>query len=110
MKNKRSIRFRRIHNEVKRDVITVLTEILKKADDNKLDLDDYRGSLIVNQISDDDQESVVIQSIYLKYGVEHCKVIACCGVFEEEYDQDLEDYSVEFLLNILEATEEAIEE
>ena len=106
MKHKFAIGFRRVYNEVKRDVITILTEILKDVDDNKLYLSGYRGSLIVTHISDDDQESTQIHSIYLK---DECKVIACVGVFEEEYDQDVEEYNVEFLLSILEAAESEIE-
>ena len=110
MKHKHAPGFRRIYNGLKRDIITIMTMILEDVEDNKVQLDDHRGSLVVNRI--DDQESEVIQSIELiKYPADAkppC-VVVWYGVFEEDNNQGVEDYDVSFLLNILEALEKATE-
>lgn len=108
MKHRFAIGFRRVHRDLKSDIITIIAELLKKEPDNKINLEDNQGSLIVNAI--DDQESEVIQSIFLKYdGTENGKVIACIGVYGEDREQDIEEFGVEFLLNVLDAAEEVTE-
>jgi hypothetical protein len=110
MKHKHAPGFRRIHNELKRDIITIMELILEGQPDNKIDLDDNHGSLIVNQI--DDQESEVIRSIELIKRTDNiippC-VVVWYGIYEEENNQAVKDFDVNFLLNILEALETATE-
>jgi hypothetical protein len=109
-KHKHSTGFRRIHNGLKKDIITIMEMILEDQPDNKVMLDDNRGSLVTQVI--DDQESEVIQSIELiKYSGDSrppC-VVVWTGVFEEDNNQGVEDFEVYFLLNILEALEKAVE-
>ena len=80
------------------------------ANDESLQLDDHRGSLCYNVIND--QESEVIQSIEIvRYPneIKAPKVIAWIGVFVEDNTVDIEEFSFEMLLNVLEACEKAIE-
>jgi hypothetical protein len=105
MKHRHAIGFRRVYNELKRDVKTTLTEILKKAEDNQLVLYDDKGSLILNSI--DDQENEVIMSAKLCYPD---KVIVSYGVFEEDNEMAIEDLSIELMLNVLDAAEAALED
>ena len=80
------------------------------ANDESLQLDDHRGNLCYNVI--DDQESEVIQSIVVERypdEIKAPKVLAMIGVHEEDYSVDIEEFSIEMLLNVLEACEKAIE-
>ena len=93
--------FRKTYEMLVKDVIGTIIVFVESQPERKLYVDDYRGSLIVNVI--DDQASEVIQSIEL----EGDKPIARCGVYEEEWNQPLSEFSLEMLLNILDAVEEA---
>jgi len=70
----------------------------------KIDLEDNRGSLVINQI--DDQESEVIQSIER---LENNVYVVWSGVYEEDTKHHLRDFDIPTLINILDAIEAAIE-
>lgn len=97
--------FTAMRNALMKDIV----EVLKAEENNELQLDDHRGSLCYNAI--DEQESEVIQSIYLKYakGGEG-KVVARIGVSEPDYNIDVDDMNIEMILNIMDAVEEAVNE
>jgi hypothetical protein len=96
--------------EVRRKVLEDIKEILRRVSDNELDVSDNRGSLIVNSGSDDAEENVVIQRVWLKYSNNGGIPIAACGVFDEDYEVEVDTFTTEFLMNILEACETAEEE
>ena len=97
--------------EVTRKTLDDINEILMRVPDNELDVDDNRGSLIDHSGSDDAEENVVVQRVYLKNsGKKPSKAIAVCGVWDEDYEIGVDKYPIEFLLNILEALESAEEE
>jgi hypothetical protein len=80
------------------------------ANDESLQLHDNRGSLCYNVI--DDQQSEMIHSIEIvRYPdeIKPPKVMAWIGVYEEDNTVDIEEFSYEMLLNVLEAAEKAIE-
>jgi hypothetical protein len=104
MKKLDKARFYRNGYKAMRDALMKdMVETLKAAEDNELELDDDQGSLIYNSI--DDQESEVIQSVYLRYPD---KVIAKIGAYEPDYEIEVNDMSIELLLNIMDAVEEAV--
>lgn len=70
----------------------------------KIDLEDNRGSLVINAI--DDQQSEVIQSIER---LENNTYVVWSGVYEEENRHSLRDFEIPMLINILDALEAAIE-
>ena len=97
--------FRNGYKAMRKAIMKEIANVLKEHADNELLLDDHRGSLCYNTI--DEQECEVIQSIYLKYGVENCKVVARVGVFEPDYDVDVDDMNIEMVLNVMDAVERA---
>lgn len=97
------------HKGLRLRLIDAIFNILV-ANDDSLQIDDYHGSLCYNVI--DDQESEVIQSITVERyhnEIRAPKVMAQIGVFEPDYSVDIEDFSCEMLLNVLEAAEKAVE-
>jgi len=109
MKKLDSARFMRNgYKAMRKKIMDEITKVLKEAEDNEIQLDDHRGNLCYNTI--DEQESEVIQSIYLKYvaGRENGKIVARVGVFEPDYDVDVDDMNIEMVLNVMDAVEEAV--
>lgn len=87
--------------EIRKEVIIEIIEVLMTAPDNEIYVDDDNGSLVVNRI--DDQESEVIQRVWLKYdvrGYNNSKVMVSGGVFEEDWSNSLEDYPFETILAV----------
>jgi hypothetical protein len=99
-----SARFmRNAYKAMRKKIMNEIIKVLKDADDNELFLEDNRGSLVVGG---DDQESQVIQSIYLRYPD---KVIAKIGIYGEPlYDQNLDEMNIEMILNVFDAVEVAV--
>ena len=91
-------------------MIDAINDILV-ANDNSLQLDDDRGSLIYNVI--DDQESEVIRSIVKTNNPNTMKpptIEVWIGVYEDDYSVNIEEeFDCSKLLSILEACERAIE-
>jgi hypothetical protein len=109
MKKLDSARFMRNgYKAMKKKIMDEITKVLKEAEDNEIQLDDHRGSLCYNAI--DEQESEVIQSIYLKYvaGTDNGKIVARIGVYEPDYNIDLGDMNIEMILNVFDAVEKAV--
>jgi hypothetical protein len=101
---KRQFPFYRDGYKAMRDALLKdLVEVLKTAKDNEINLDDDRGSLIYNSI--DDQENEIIQAVYLRYPD---KVIAKIGSYEPDYEIEVNEMSIEILLNIIDAVEVAV--
>jgi hypothetical protein len=100
--------FRNGYKAMRKAIVKDITKVLLEAPDNEIELDDHRGSLCYNTI--DEQESEVIQSIYLKYvaGSDEGKIVAKIGVYEPDYDVDLEDMNIEMVLNVMDAVEKAV--
>lgn len=100
--------FRNGYKAMRRAIMSKMVEALKEVDDNELELDDDRGSLVYGG---DDQESQIIMSVYLKYAKdaegELGKVIAKIGVYEEDFQVPLDDMDIEMVLNIYTAFENA---
>jgi hypothetical protein len=103
--------YRNGYNAMRKAIINDLIDVLL-ANDESLQLDDYQGSLIYNQI--DDQESQVIQSIALARDPDNIKppkVIVWVGVYgDSENNVDIEELGTELLLNICDAVEAVINE
>jgi len=98
--------FRNGYKAMRKAIMKEIANVLKEHADNELLLDDHRGSLCYNTI--DEQECEVIQSIYLKYTKDgEGKVVARVGVFEPDYDVDVDDMNIEMVLNIMDAVERA---
>jgi hypothetical protein len=91
---------------VKISVMLAIDALLRNNNDELL-LEDNRGSLVNSVI--DDQESEVIHRIWRKYHDHKAVIVAGVGVYEEDRVIPLEEYGIEFLINILEAAEEADE-
>jgi hypothetical protein len=109
MKTELSSYLRDEHKGLRFRLIDAIFNILV-ANDDSLQLKDDRGSLCYNVI--DDQESELIQSIAVERypdEIKPPKVLAQIGVFEPDYSVDIEEFSCEMLLNVLEAAENAIE-
>lgn len=97
------------HKGLRTRITEAINEILV-ANDNSLQLDDDRGSLIYNVI--DDQESEVIRSIVKTNNPDTMKpptIEVWIGVYEDDYSVDIEEFDCNMLLNVLEACERAIE-
>jgi hypothetical protein len=107
MKKLDKARFYRNGYKAMRDALMKdIVEVLMEHADNELLLDDHRGSLCYNTI--DEQECEVIQSIYLKYGKDgEGKVAARVGVYEPDYDVNVDDMDIEMVLNVMDAVERA---
>jgi hypothetical protein len=96
-------------NFLRDTIISDLIEVLKKAENNTIELDDVRGSLIFNTI--DDQQSEVISEIYLKYDATapskaRISVEVADGI--NGYDVRFEDLGIELMLNVADAVEIAL--
>jgi hypothetical protein len=103
MKKLDSARFMRNgYKAMRKKIMDEIRNVLICNEDNEIQLDDDRGSLVVGG---DDQESQVIQSIYLRYPD---KVIAKIGVYETDYEQDLDEMNIEVVLNVFDAVEKAV--
>jgi hypothetical protein len=103
----------KLYRDTFNDLVKGLTDnliiLLKETENNNIDLDDVRGSLIYNHI--DDQQSEVISSIYLKYDTtspSKARIAAKVDDGIEGYDVRFEELSIELMLNILDSVEEAI--
>lgn len=95
--------FRKTHDMLVKDVIGTIIIFVKSQPEEKVYLQDDKGSLIINRF--DDQESEVIQSIEA-YGNHP---IVWSGIFDEDRNWSLNDFNIEILLNILDAVEQAVE-
>jgi hypothetical protein len=83
---------------------------LKEANENEIEIDDVQGSLIYNQI--DDQESEVIISVWLKYDTsspDKSKIMAKVSGQGDEYDVAFDSLGIDHMFNVLDAIEKAIE-
>jgi hypothetical protein len=101
--------FRDSCNAMKRAILEEITNVLLKESDNKLVLYDHHGNLVVNVINN--LESEVIMSIYLKYQTNNPpQVMVAGGVYEEDWNNPLEDYSYEKIIDVLDAVEIASED
>jgi|WetSurMetagenome_2_1015567.scaffolds.fasta_scaffold121836_1 hypothetical protein len=87
-------------------IIVIAINALKPAE--HIDLEDNRGSLVINAI--DDQQSEVIQCIErLDKSPNPDIIVVWSGVYEEENRHSLQDFEIPMLINILDALEAAIE-
>jgi len=92
---------------IRKNLESIRAEILKNIKEivvrqkEYLEIYDHRGSLVVGG---DDQESIVILSLEILNGKQ---LVTNCGVYEPEGYQNIEEYDIEMLCNILEACEHA---
>lgn len=92
---------RKSMEQLREEIHDAIVNIVFRQDNRHLDINDNRGSLV---IGGDDQEPVVILSIeFLNF-----RIVANYGVHDPEGHDDIDEYSIERLINILEACEEAV--
>jgi hypothetical protein len=100
--------FRKAYDKLRKDVINCIAVFVASDPEKKVTLDDDNGDLIINTI--DDQESEVIQSIeVIETEGQPDQIIVWYGVYDEDQTMDIEDCSMEILLNICDAVVEAME-
>ena len=105
---KESQRLKQEYNAIRSMILIRIDEHLHKNND-ELNLDDDQGSLIVNQI--DDQESEVIHRIYRKrINPKTTRIMAGVGMYEENYELPIGNFDIDLLFNILDASEIASED
>lgn len=101
---------RRVFKSVVNDIAKVITRRLKDAPSNEIELDDVKGSLIYNQI--DDQESEVITRAYLRYdpnSPDKSSIMVEVDDTLNGYDVEFSTLGIELMFNVLEAIEVATE-
>lgn len=110
MKKLDSARFmKNAYKAMRRKINSEILKALQDADDHKIELQDVRGSLVVGG---DDQESECIMSVELHRPdpIDQSKdsITVWVGVYEEDNAWGIDELTMEQLLNVLEAVEEAV--
>jgi ribonucleotide reductase beta subunit family protein with ferritin-like domain len=101
--------YRNGYNAMRKEMMKDIINIFMEAENNELELDGERGSLVYNSIND--QENEMIMSMYIKYNGNKLPIVmARIGVYEPDYEVEVNDMGIELLLNVFEAVEKAFNE